>query len=193
MALEAQGKKEQAMAIYQKMLDRDPNSLYALKRQVAILRAMGKPEAAAAKLTSHLDVVSSDVQSWLALSDIYLQLSQYRRAAFCIEELILLNPMAYIYHIRYGEILYTIGTSEKAPNPEMLKTARKYFCHALELKPTANLRALYGLLLCAAASKASAERAEIMTKTRAALVLEYEQANSPLIPTVKAMMSTLAS
>jgi len=69
-----------------------------------------------------------------------------------MEELILINPMAYIYHLRYAEILLTIGGVEKGGNAEMVRTARKYFAHALELKPQKNLRALYGLLLCCAAA-----------------------------------------
>ena len=53
----------------------------------------------------------------------------YRRAAFCIEELILLNPMAYMYHLRYADIMYTIGTTEKGSNHETIRTARKCVYH----------------------------------------------------------------
>ena len=40
-------------------------------------------------------------------------MNSYRRACFCMEELILINPMSYIYHIRYAEILLTMGGVEK--------------------------------------------------------------------------------
>jgi len=30
-----------------------------------------------------------------------------------MEELILINPMSYIYHVRYAEILLTMGGTEK--------------------------------------------------------------------------------
>ena len=33
-----------------------------------------------------------------------------------MEELLLLNPMAYMYHIRYAEILYTMGSGERGGN-----------------------------------------------------------------------------
>ena len=70
---------------------------------------------------------------------------------FRSEELILLNPMAYMYHVRYADIMYTMGTTDKGTNHETIRTSRKYYAHSLELKPNDNLRALYGLLLCCAA------------------------------------------
>ena len=77
------------------------------------------------------------------------------RAAFCIEELVLINPMSYIYHIRAGDIAYTLGMSERSGSNEQLLIARKYFAHALELKPDNNLRALYGVLLVCSALRDS--------------------------------------
>ena len=121
------------------------------------------------------------------LHELYLAHQQYKRASFCIEELILINPMNYIYHIRAGEIScacgpsrasasepaphscplslaadrgvararrYTLGMSERGGSHDVLLTARKYFAHALELKPGC-LRALYGIILVCAALGAS--------------------------------------
>jgi hypothetical protein len=42
-----------------------------------------------------------------------------------MEELILINPMAYIYHLRYGEILLSIGGVEKGEWPECLSWKEK--------------------------------------------------------------------
>ena len=67
--------------------------------------------------------------------------------------------MSYIYHIRAGDIAYTQGMSERSGGNEQLHIARKYFAHALELKPEGNLRALYGILLCCAALGASTKGA----------------------------------
>ena len=38
-----------------------------------------------------------------------------------MEELLLLNPMAYMYHIRYAEILYTMGSGERGGNAELVR------------------------------------------------------------------------
>lgn len=38
-----------------------------------------------------------------------MQVLNYRQAAFCYEELIMLNPNNSNYHIRYADILYTLG------------------------------------------------------------------------------------
>ena len=101
----------------------------------------------------------SDADAWLELHALYLARQQARRAAFCIEELILVNPMAYMYHIRYAEILYTLGCGDKG-TPEQLRSARKYFAHALELNPQGNTRALFGLLLLLFLRRPAASKAE---------------------------------
>ena len=59
---------------------------------------------------------------------------------------------------------------------DLLLTARKYFAHALELKPEGNLRALYGILLVCAAIGSSTKGKG--TKVDTAELLAYIQ---PLI------------
>ena len=127
--------------------------------QVAILRAQGRPAEASRRLCEHLQVVCSDADAWLELHALYLARQQARRAAFCIEELILVNPMAYMYHIRYAEILYTLGCGDKG-TPEQLRArqwaesdARDYAHslpnptgqHARAVRPAALRAALFGL------------------------------------------------
>ena len=46
---------------------------------------------------------------------------EFQRAAFCVEELILCHPHNHLYHQRYAEIHFTIGT------PESMEKAKKYF------------------------------------------------------------------
>eukprot|EP00316_Scyphosphaera_apsteinii_P024549 CAMPEP_0119336922 /NCGR_PEP_ID=MMETSP1333-20130426/92931_1 /TAXON_ID=418940 /ORGANISM="Scyphosphaera apsteinii, Strain RCC1455" /LENGTH=316 /DNA_ID=CAMNT_0007347857 /DNA_START=23 /DNA_END=973 /DNA_ORIENTATION=+ len=199
MMWEAKGDLDEAMKEYEIILQEDPNNLFAMKRQVALLRARGRMAEASRRLTDHLAIVCSDADSWLQLCDLYLSQQQYRKATFCMEELILLNPMAYIYHVRYGEILFTIGSAERGGNAEVVRTARKYFAHALELKPQGNLRALYGLLLCCAAtgkgSKARGDAAELAAFAQQTLLQEYEMSAlpSPWMKVVEGMIKTLLS
>eukprot|EP00965_Chrysotila_dentata_P042604 1413441-Pleurochrysis_carterae.AAC.1 len=98
------------------------------------------------------------------------------------------------YHVRYGEILFTLYGNERGGNAEQVRTARKYFAHALELKPSGNLRALYGLLLCcAAAGKGSKGRdvAELVAFAKQTLTEAYADAKSPMLTLVKSMIETL--
>jgi len=147
MMWEAKGEHDLALADYDEILEEDPHNLQAIRRQVAICRSRGRYGEAAKRLIDYLQTFCSDTEGWLMLTDLYLLAQQYKRAAFCMEELILINPMNYIYHIRAGEICYTLGTAAHGGSHYQLLTARKYFAHTLELKPEANLRALYGMLL----------------------------------------------
>jgi len=45
-----------------------------------------------------------DWEAWLELSELYLSLLDYEKAAFCVEELILHNPNNHLYHQRYAEV-----------------------------------------------------------------------------------------
>ena len=49
----------------------------------------------------------SDGEAWHELSDLYLKVGEYSKAAFCVEELLLSNPHDAIYFTRYAEIRYT--------------------------------------------------------------------------------------
>ena len=64
----------------------------------------------------------------------------YKRAAFCVEELLLVDPHNHLYPQHYAELLYTMGGVEN------LDMARKYFAQSLKINPN-NMRALYGFYL----------------------------------------------
>ena len=210
MMWESKGEMDLAMSDYDEILADDPSNILVIKRQVAICRSRGKLGDAAKRLVEYLKTFCSDAEAWLMLHEIYLTCQQYKRAAFCMEEQILINPMSYICkqasrgsnhiseprswagrilippcwpltslphcvftpcllcahtkplhtrhetpphadHLRAGEMAYTIGMSERSGSNEQLFTSRKYFAHALELKPDNNLRALYGMLLVCSA------------------------------------------
>jgi hypothetical protein len=50
----------------------------------------------------------------------------------------MLAPESYVYSLKYAELQFTLGAMD---------IARQYYAHSLELKPTNNLRALYGFVL----------------------------------------------
>ena len=117
MLWEAKGETELALAEYDECLAQDASNLLATKRQIALCRGRGgaaKLAEAAKRLCEYLATFTSDAEGWLLLHDIYLTCAQYKRAAFCAEELILINPMSYIYHVRAGEVTYTMGMSSSS-------------------------------------------------------------------------------
>lgn len=204
MMWESKGEYDLAAAEYDAILADDPSNLLTLKRQVAISRSRGKLGEAVKKLIEYLQTFCSDTEAWLMLQEIYLQCQQYKRAAFCVEELILVNPMCYIYHVRAGEITYTQGMSERGGSNELLLSARKYFAHALELKPGNNLRALYGLLLTSSAlgkaSKAKGtqvDTGELVAYVTSLLTFCYTQAAAapphPMRPIVMSLAKKLTA
>jgi len=207
MLWEAKGEGELAIETYDEVLTDDPSNLLAVKRQVAVCRAKGPRglAEAAKRLCEYLATFCSDAEGWLLLHDVYLACQQYKRAAFCVEELLLINPMAYIYHVRAGEITYTMGMAMNGGSHDLLLTARKYFAHALELKPDGCLRALYGILLvCAAIGNTTkgkgtkVDTAELLAHIQPLLIKCYtpqatNEPPNPMRPFVMALMKRLTS
>jgi len=139
---EAQGKWKEAEQIYKLMLDEDPVNSMAMKRQIAIRKAIGDPNATIKLLNEYLKIFMGDVEVWQELADVYMDQQMYKNAAFCYEELLLAMPGNYHLHSKYAEILYTMGGFEN------FRLARKYFSHALEMSDNFHARTLYGLLMC---------------------------------------------
>ena len=76
---QAKGESDMAGNDYEDIVQQDPNNMTAMKRQVALLRARGRPVEATRKLVEHLGVVCSDTESWLQLCDMYLTQQQYTK------------------------------------------------------------------------------------------------------------------
>lgn len=50
----------------------------------------------------------SDQEAWHELCNMYMQESDYGKAAFCMEEVLLHNPHSHLIHQRLAEIRYTM-------------------------------------------------------------------------------------
>lgn len=121
----------------------------ASKRQIALLKERGKYNEAIDALTKYLDTYYDDAEGWTELCNLYLSQNLYEQAAFCCEELIILQPANHIWYLKYAEILYTVNN---------LPLALKHYCKVLELC-TDNVRALYGLQLVRADQWSSESKA----------------------------------
>lgn len=142
MFYESRGRYEKALAVYKKIQEKDPTNMFARKREIAILKEQNDIPKAIEALNGYLESFMSDFDAWMELADLYLQLQDYEKAAFCLEELIMSNPHNHLFHQRYAEIKYTEGGEKN------LELARSYFSQAAKLNPN-NMRAQYGLLLTA--------------------------------------------
>ncbi|KAF9184018.1 ER membrane complex subunit 2 [Haplosporangium sp. Z 767] len=138
MQLEADGKLTEAAKIYKAILSEDETNVLAAKRQVVLLRAMGLPSDAIGALVKYLDINYTDFEGWLQLAELYLEELMYAQAAFCMEEVLMLQPQNHIFHLKYAEILYT---------QDNIQLALKQFCRVVELCRD-HVRGLYGIKLC---------------------------------------------
>ncbi|KAJ3086670.1 ER membrane complex subunit 2 [Quaeritorhiza haematococci] len=141
MYLEATSKWDEAQKTYEDALELDETNMLVRKRLVALLRSRGKRLEAIEVLVKYLDAFTTDIEGWSELSALYLAEGMFQQAAFCLEEILLQRPQHHLYHLRYADILYTMGRRD---------LALKHYCRALELC-TDNVRALYGIRLAAKA------------------------------------------
>jgi tetratricopeptide (TPR) repeat protein len=143
MRCEARGDYADADAIYLAVLGENPVNAAVAKRRVAVLTAQGKIPAAIEALNQYLGDFAGDVDAWVELASLHFRSSDYARAAFCYEELVIMSPANSFYHCRLAEIYFTQGGAER------LMQARKHFCQSLELSK-GYPRALHGLSLTCA-------------------------------------------
>ncbi|XP_049848849.1 ER membrane protein complex subunit 2-A-like [Schistocerca gregaria] len=141
MLREAQGQFYEASKIYRDILEKHPADSLTYKRLIAIAKATCTNEYVIELLVEYLNTFMLDAEAWQELLDAYLKQCCYQHAAFCCEELILLQPQNYHFYVLYAEILYTQGKFKN------YMLARKYYSFALELSEENNVRALWGLAL----------------------------------------------
>lgn len=56
------------------------------------------------------------------------QACQYQQAAFCLEEVLSMGPLAPLMLLKYADVLATLGS------PSQLKAARAYYSQALRVR-----------------------------------------------------------
>jgi Flp pilus assembly protein TadD len=131
---EARGDYKDAVDIYDEILRGDPVNSYCLKRKAAVLRSLGRLEEARKQLNDYVQVYSSDAAAWQELCELYIVEESLELARFCAEELVLLEPANFFYHLQLAEILYALGGKNNYAD------ARRYYAQSLELKVRVRLR-----------------------------------------------------
>ena len=93
----------------------------------------------------YLEVFMNDPDGYNELSQVYLMVNEYDKAAFCLEELLLHSPNDYKILNKLGDIF----TSKN--NVEDAKTAINFYSRSILIYPTP--RAFFGILNCASIIK----------------------------------------
>lgn len=180
MFLEAKGLWSEAEEAYKSLLEDNQFDQVVHKRRVAMAKAQGNLSGAIDLLNKYLEIFMADHEAWRELAEIYVSLQMYKQAAFCYEEVILAQPTVPLYHLAYADVLYTIGGLEN------LQAAKKYYAATIDLTGGKNVRALFGICLCASAigqlakgrNKEDKESLELQALSAVALEKDYKQ-NSP--------------
>jgi tetratricopeptide (TPR) repeat protein len=141
MVGEAAGNYDAAIKLYRNMMKKNPANALAHKRIVSVYRAQGRTKDAIKELTEYLKNFSADISGWQELASLEMSVGNASEACFGYEELILADPMNYLLHSKYAELLYTVGGIEK------LKAARRHFVQSIHFKPKHNVRAMLGVCM----------------------------------------------
>jgi tetratricopeptide (TPR) repeat protein len=184
---EADGRWDDARRLYDKILTEEPANAGIWKRKICVLRSQHDTTAAIDELVKYTEAFSSDHMAWEELAQLYISQERFELAKFCLEELIVLVPENYLYHLQMADLVYTIG------GKGCTEQARPYYAQSLELKPNNNLRALYGLALClrgAGAGGKQGHAAELQLWTAHKLLSHYRTLQPKAIPLVEAVFTS---
>ncbi|TMW65621.1 hypothetical protein Poli38472_008263 [Pythium oligandrum] len=140
MIFEQRGEYAKAEEIYEEILKTNPANALIMKRRIAALKGQKKTQEVIASLNELLRNFPTDQAAWTELGETHLSIGAYRYAAFCYEELVMLNPMDSFLHNRLADIYSTIGGVDN------LRVARKHYCRSIELNKSMNVRAYAALL-----------------------------------------------
>ncbi|PFH51196.1 hypothetical protein AMATHDRAFT_75155 [Amanita thiersii Skay4041] len=133
---------------YDKLIDADSGNAAAWKRQISVLRRVGKVETAVEELTQYLDTFYNDLEGWLELADIYSSCNLYTFALQSLSHALLLSPQNPFTVLQFAETAYSAGD---------VPLALKMFLSVIDMddESTAqepprgiSVRAWYGIKLC---------------------------------------------
>ena len=125
--------------------------------------------------------MKTDQEGWSELCDLYLSEHEYSKAAFCAEELLLINPHNHLNHERYASICYSNGEYEKA---------RAYYFSTIKFNPN-NIRALYGIILTSANIKTRPTSENNNKIIMEQILQRYKETIPELLPIVDKALQSL--
>jgi tetratricopeptide (TPR) repeat protein len=76
MTLEAQGRFEEALKLYDELLQNDPINASIIKRKIAMLKSQHRLPEAITQLVAYVDIFMTDTEAWIELCELYRQTDQ---------------------------------------------------------------------------------------------------------------------
>ncbi|XP_053571261.1 ER membrane protein complex subunit 2 isoform X2 [Bombina bombina] len=125
MRFEAMERYDDALQVYDRILQEDPTNTATRKRKIAIRKAQGRNAEAIRELNEYLEQFVGDQEAWHELTELYINEHDYAKAAFCLEELIMTNPHNHLYCQQFAESSSHIASNPKA-SAKMKKDNTKY-------------------------------------------------------------------
>jgi len=98
-----------ALKFYGDVLELDSSDSAIWKRQIGLLRRMGRIERAVTELGTYLDTFYSDAEAWLELADLYASCGQYTSSLHALSHAQLLAPQNPFFTQHAAETAYTAG------------------------------------------------------------------------------------
>eukprot|EP00842_Homolaphlyctis_polyrhiza_P000123 jgi/Hompol1/1110/HPOL_005526-RA len=132
---EALGASSLAFNLYAEALKKDEANMALWKRSIAQFISIGKRLEAIEGLVVYTDRFMQDAEAWSMLAKLYAEDAKFQQAAFCYEEIMLIKPCDPHIHVRYADVVASLGR---------WNLAVKYYASALDLLED-HARSLYGL------------------------------------------------
>ncbi|KZP30769.1 TPR-like protein [Athelia psychrophila] len=99
-----------ALKFYADVLELDSGDATIWKRQIGLLRRLGRVERAVTELCTYLDTFYSDAEAWLELADLYASCGhRYTQSLHALSHAQLLAPQNPFFTLQSAETAYTAG------------------------------------------------------------------------------------
>ena len=120
------GRKEEAIAFFQQLVDKDPYNSKAWTNIGDVYRMMGQYEESIDPYEFALSIDPEDLWTNMHLADIYYDLGRYKEAIDTLEEALRNGVETSMIHTTIGDCYYRLND---------LQTAEEHFNKALEINP----------------------------------------------------------
>lgn len=104
------GKFADALKFYTELQLKDMSNITIMKRKVCCYKQMRNFNEAVKELHIILHTYSSDVSCWHELYELYLFYGDYEAAAYCCEEMVMIDQGLAANHSRLADVYYTLGS-----------------------------------------------------------------------------------
>ena len=158
MILEANQEFDAAAELYREALKVNSANALLHKRLICVSKALGDDAAVLDRLNKYLRVFSQDWAAWIELAELHEAAGKFSFAAYCFEEVVLLQPGQPYPQVKVGECILKQLQSPASPARESSDAslgaalqARKHMAHAVRASNSTYARALWGLAIACVA------------------------------------------